>query len=112
MEQIGLKLSLESVQKSLVVALAVNHKYVLTLLRVGCRVRVQAVNAVGVGAFSAPIKVTTRALPPYPPVLELASVGSNSVKLKWGDGKNVDMLRYVLEMRRDDYGRCVLEEPQ
>ena len=76
-----------------------------TDLSVGCRVRVQAVNAVGVGAFSIPIKVTTRALPPYPPVLELVSVGANSVKLKWGDGKNVDLLRYVLEMRRDDYGR-------
>jgi len=69
---------------------------------------VQAVNAVGVGAFSMPIRVTTRALPPFPPTLELVSVGSNSVKLKWGDGKNVDLLRYVLEMRRDDYGRHVL----
>jgi len=66
------------------------------------------VNAVGVGAFSMPIKVTTRALPPFPPALELVNVGSNSVKLKWGDGKNVDMLRYVLEMRRDDYGRFVV----
>ena len=65
----------------------------------------QAVNAVGVGAFSIPIKVTTRALPPYPPTLEVVNVGSSSVKLKWGDGKNIDLLRYVLEMRRDDYGR-------
>jgi len=68
---------------------------------------VQAVNSVGVGAFSIPIKVTTRALPPYPPVLELTTVGANSVRLKWGDGKNVDLLRYVLEMRRNDYGRSV-----
>ena len=82
----------------------------ITVPAVGCRVRVQAVNAIGVGAFSAPIKVTTRALPPYPPVLELISVGANSVKLKWGDGKNVDLLRYVLEMRRDDYGRSVSQQ--
>lgn len=77
-------------------------------LSVDCRVRVQAVNAVGVGAFSMPIRVTTRALPPYPPALEFVNVGSNSVKLKWGDGKNVDLLRYVLEMRRDDYGRYLV----
>jgi len=76
------------------------------------RVRVQAVNAVGVGAFSIPIRVTTRALPPYPPVLELTSVGATSVRLKWGDGKNVDLLRYVLEMRRDDYGRFVSDVVQ
>jgi len=73
------------------------------------RVRVQAVNAIGVGAFSLPIRVTTRALPPFPPTLELVNVGSNSVKLKWGDGRNVDLLRYVVEMRRDDYGRHVVE---
>jgi len=79
------------------------------IVSVDCRIRVQAVNGIGVGAFSIPIRVTTRALPPFPPVLEIINVGSNSVKLKWGDGKNVDLLRYVLEMRRDDYGRCVFD---
>jgi fibronectin type III domain-containing protein 3 len=45
--------------------------------------------------------VTTRALPPPPPSLECTVVGSNCLKLKWGDGKNPDLIRYSLELRRD-----------
>jgi hypothetical protein len=50
--------------------------------------------------------VTTRALPPLPPSLECVMVGSNSLKLKWGDGKNPDLVRYCLEMMRES-GRYV-----
>ena len=66
----------------------------------------QAVNGIGVGAFSAPVKVTTRALPPNPPRLECVSFTHNSLKLKWGDGRNPDLIQYDLEMLRDN-GRFV-----
>ena len=66
----------------------------------------QAVNGMGVGAFSPPIKVTTRSLPPAPPVLECLSAGPNSLKLKWGDGRNPDLIQYCLEMLKDN-GRSV-----
>ena len=66
------------------------------------RVRVQAVNGIGVGPFSSPVKFTTRALPPSPPKLECMAVAPNSLKLKWGDGRNVDLLTYTLEMDKED----------
>ena len=66
------------------------------------RVRVQAVNGIGVGPFSSAVKFTTRALPPSPPRLECMAVAPNSLKLKWGDGRNVDLVTYTLEMDRED----------
>ncbi|XP_064615415.1 fibronectin type-III domain-containing protein 3A-like isoform X3 [Liolophura sinensis] len=66
------------------------------------KIRIQAVNDIGVGAFSAPIKVTTRALPPNPPRLECISTLPNSLKLRWGDGRNQDMVKYTLEMEKED----------
>ncbi|CAH1781329.1 unnamed protein product [Owenia fusiformis] len=66
------------------------------------KVRIQALNGIGVGAFSSPIKVTTRSLPPPPPHLECVLAGPNSLKLKWGEGRNPDMLQYILEMKRDN----------
>ncbi|KAK2143631.1 hypothetical protein LSH36_825g03009 [Paralvinella palmiformis] len=66
------------------------------------RIRVQAVNEIGVGAFSSPVKVATHSLPPSPPSIECISMGSNTLKLKWGDGKNPDMVDYCLEMLRDN----------
>lgn len=66
------------------------------------RIRIQAVNSIGVGPFSTPTKVTTRALPPSPPRLECLSVAPNSLKLKWGDGRNPDMVQYTLEMEKED----------
>ncbi len=66
----------------------------------------QAINAIGVGAFSSAVKVTTRALPPDPPRLECVGCTHNSIKLKWGDGKNPDLIQYVLEMMREN-GRYV-----
>ncbi|KAK8391573.1 hypothetical protein O3P69_017245 [Scylla paramamosain] len=62
------------------------------------KVRIQAMNSVGPGGFSAIHKVTTRPLPPAPPTLELVKASYNSLKLKWGDGRNLDMLTYSLEM--------------
>uniref|UniRef100_A0A8C9WFN6 Fibronectin type-III domain-containing protein 3A-like n=1 Tax=Scleropages formosus TaxID=113540 RepID=A0A8C9WFN6_SCLFO len=50
------------------------------------RVRVQAINGIGVGPFSASLKARTRPLPPEPPTLECAAAGPQSLKLKWGDG--------------------------
>ncbi|ELT87402.1 hypothetical protein CAPTEDRAFT_151424 [Capitella teleta] len=66
------------------------------------RIRVQAVNGIGVGAFSSPIKVVTRALPPSPPKIECLSIGPNNLKLKWGEGRNPDLVQYCLEMLRDN----------
>lgn len=62
------------------------------------RLRIQAVNSVGPGSFSGIHKVTTRALPPAPPTIELVKASYNSLKLKWGDGRNLDMLTYSLQM--------------
>ena len=47
------------------------------------RIRVQATNSIGLGAFSSPVKVTTRSLPPRPPFIDCVTVGYNSLKLKW-----------------------------
>ncbi|KAF5907674.1 fibronectin type-III domain-containing protein 3A-like isoform X1, partial [Clarias magur] len=49
------------------------------------RIRVQAVNSMGAGPFSAVHKLRTRPLPPEPPVLECVVAGPQSLKLKWGD---------------------------
>ncbi|GAB6022917.1 Fibronectin type III domain-containing protein 3B [Chamberlinius hualienensis] len=62
------------------------------------RIRIQAVNGVGVGPFSSMIKVVTKALPPASPRLECVGVSHNSLRLKWGEGKNLDFTRYTLEM--------------
>ena len=70
-----------------------------------CRVRMQAVNAVGHGAFCSPLKVVTKSLPPPPPCLECVVTGSSSLKLKWRDSRCIDLTQYILEMQRSD-GRC------
>lgn len=66
------------------------------------KVRIQAVNGIGVGPFSSSVKVTTRPLPPNPSKLECQSYAPNSLKLKWGDGRNLDLLIYTLEMEKED----------
>ena len=66
------------------------------------RVRIQAVNGIGVGAFSSQVKFTTRALPPRPPKLECCGASHNSIKLKWGEGRNIDLITFTLEMDRED----------
>lgn len=59
-------------------------------------------NSIGVGAFSSVLRATTRPLPPSPPRLECVTVAPNSLKLKWGDGRNLDMVTYTLEMEKED----------
>jgi hypothetical protein len=66
------------------------------------RIRVQAVNAIGVGSFSSVAKCSTRPLPPSPPTLECVLAGHNHLKLRWGDGKNLDFIHYTLEMQEED----------
>ncbi|KAG9341694.1 hypothetical protein JZ751_018758 [Albula glossodonta] len=67
------------------------------------RVRVQAVNSVGAGAFSPVLKAKTRPLPPDPPALECAVPGPQSLKLKWGEGPSRPQLsgatQYCLHMQ-------------
>ncbi|XP_060065817.1 fibronectin type-III domain-containing protein 3A-like [Ylistrum balloti] len=66
------------------------------------KVRIQAVNGIGVGAFSSPVRISTKPLPPNPSRLECVIFAPNSLKLKWGDGRNPDMVTYTLEMERED----------
>lgn len=62
------------------------------------KIRVQAVNAVGAGPFSTTLRATTPPLPPLPPALECAAQAHNSLKLKWGDGRNPTFMQYAVEM--------------
>ncbi|XP_074657829.1 fibronectin type-III domain-containing protein 3A-like isoform X1 [Tubulanus polymorphus] len=66
------------------------------------RIRIQAVNSIGVGAYSSPLKVTMRALPPPPPRLECLNYAPNSLKLKWGENKNTELIQYCVEIKRDN----------
>ncbi|XP_073826818.1 miles to go [Musca autumnalis] len=60
--------------------------------------KVQAINAIGSGPYSAYAKLTTLPSPPTPPKLECSGVGHNFIKLKWGDGKNLDFTKFYVEM--------------
>lgn len=73
------------------------------------KVKIQALNAVGAGPFSSAWRTATLRLPPSPPLLELTGSGHNYLKLKWGDGKNVDYTQYCVEMAgpRGDEWQCV-----
>ncbi|XP_055713651.1 fibronectin type-III domain-containing protein 3A isoform X2 [Phlebotomus papatasi] len=62
------------------------------------KIKIQAVNEIGAGPLSSALRVTTLPLPPKPPRLECTAAGHNFVKLKWGDGRNVDFTRYHVEM--------------
>lgn len=66
------------------------------------KIKVQAVNAIGAGAFSAIVKVTTLPLPPRPPKLDCYGYGCNFLKVKWGEKANpkaVDFSKkYTLEV--------------
>ncbi|XP_014086448.2 fibronectin type III domain containing protein 3C1 isoform X2 [Bactrocera oleae] len=62
------------------------------------KIRLQAINSIGGGPFSSYTKFTTLPSPPAPPSLECTGVGHNFIKLKWGDGKNVDFIKYYVEM--------------
>lgn len=62
------------------------------------RFKIQAVNDFGAGPFSNVFRVTTKPLPPKPPKLECVGVGHNFLKLKWGDGKNPEFIRFYVEL--------------
>lgn len=62
------------------------------------KIKIKAVNEIGCGAFSHALRATTNPLPPMPPALECVSIGHNSLKLKWGDGKNINLTKYRLQM--------------
>ncbi|CAH0556764.1 unnamed protein product [Brassicogethes aeneus] len=73
------------------------------------KIKIQAVNNVGPGAFSSVLRTSTLKLPPAAPKLEIAGVGHNYLKLKWGEGKNTDYTLYCVEMinlRSHEY-QCV-----
>lgn len=59
-------------------------------------------NSSYVGRFSAPVRVTTRPLPPNPPKLECIALAPNSLKLKWGHQRGLDTNHYTLEMEKED----------
>nr|XP_056712594.1 fibronectin type-III domain-containing protein 3A [Euleptes europaea] len=50
------------------------------------RIRIQAWNSLGAGPFSNIVKLKTKPLPPEPPRLECSAYGSQTLKLKWGEG--------------------------
>lgn len=64
------------------------------------KIKLQAVNEIGMSAFSLAKKLTTLPLPPAPPKLECYGIGCNFLKLKWGEknAKNLDFKRFHLEM--------------
>ncbi|XP_042314477.1 LOW QUALITY PROTEIN: fibronectin type III domain-containing protein 3B [Sceloporus undulatus] len=66
------------------------------------RIRIQAVNDIGVGPFSHFIKAKTRPLPPLPPRLECTAAGPQSLKLKWGESSSkqhaADDMVYILQL--------------
>lgn len=72
------------------------------------KVKVQAVNNIGAGAFTQSHKLTTKPLPPKAPRLECIQYGYNSLRLKWGsDGATatsksanlMDFQRFEVEMK-------------
>ncbi|KAL1513199.1 hypothetical protein ABEB36_002638 [Hypothenemus hampei] len=73
------------------------------------KIKIQAVNGVGVGSFSSIWKTSTLKLPPSAPLLECAGIGHNYLKLKWGEGKNLDYTQFSVEMEnlRSKEWQCV-----
>lgn len=71
------------------------------------KVKVQAVNTIGAGAFTQSHKLTTKPLPPKAPRLECIQQGYNSLKLKWGNDSAasskianlIDFTRFEVEMK-------------
>ncbi|CAH1130831.1 unnamed protein product [Ceutorhynchus assimilis] len=73
------------------------------------KIKIQAVNAVGAGSFSSTWRTSTLRLPPSAPALECVGTGHNYLKLKWGEGKNLDFTQFSVEMEnlRTKEWQCV-----
>lgn len=69
------------------------------------KIRVQAVNSVGPGPFSSPLKVWTKPLAPPPPKLECVSVAPFWMKLKWTEisSKNIEYLVQMINPYKDEF---------
>ncbi|NXG17656.1 FND3A protein, partial [Grallaria varia] len=74
------------------------------------RIRIQAINSLGVGPFSHSMKAKTKPLPPDPPHLECVVFSYQSLKLKWGEGPSRALItnptQFNLQME-DKFGRFV-----
>ncbi|KAJ7420451.1 hypothetical protein WISP_48387 [Willisornis vidua] len=74
------------------------------------RIRIQAINSLGVGPFSHTMKAKTKPLPPDPPHLECVVFSHQSLKLKWGEGPSRALItnptQFNLQME-DRFGRFV-----
>ncbi|KAJ7395316.1 hypothetical protein BTVI_155953 [Pitangus sulphuratus] len=74
------------------------------------RIRIQAINSLGVGPFSHSMKAKTKPLPPDPPHLECVVFSYQSLKLKWGEGPSRALItnptQFNLQME-DRFGRFV-----
>uniref|UniRef100_A0A8D0G8D1 Fibronectin type-III domain-containing protein n=1 Tax=Sphenodon punctatus TaxID=8508 RepID=A0A8D0G8D1_SPHPU len=74
------------------------------------RIRIQAINSLGVGPFSHSIKAKTKPLPPDPPHLECVVFRYQSLKLKWGEGPSRALIsnptQFNLQME-DRFGRFI-----
>lgn len=62
------------------------------------RIRIQAINGIGEGPFSESIQATTLKSPPEPPELECIASSHNSLRLRWGEIKDVDQVSFTVEM--------------
>lgn len=77
-----------------------NLEHTIVGLEAECsyKIKMRAVNKAGVSPCSSASKVVTLPHPPTPPEIECVAVAHNSLKLKWGEGRNVDFLYYYVEM--------------
>lgn len=69
--------------------------------------RVQAVNAVGAGVYSAQVKAVTLSLPPCPPSLECLGSTCNSVRLRWNEADKCDQYTVLMYRGPSSTGQCV-----
>lgn len=67
------------------------------------KIRIQAINSIGEGPYSSVLRVTTLKFPPSPPKLQCIGTGHNYLKLKWGEGKNMDYSEYCVEVMNSRY---------
>ncbi|XP_059847759.1 fibronectin type III domain containing 3Ba [Hypanus sabinus] len=72
------------------------------------RIKVQAVNRMGAGPFSEPVRARTQSLPPAPPRLECTASGPQSLRLRWGESSSA---KAVLSVDVDTIYTLQMAEP-